>query len=278
MSSADDVRVVTRSSDLDDYDIISIQSISAAVPHKTTESFRHYIWAAMATYAFGNKSVDHVMRQYDYIWQRVRNGVFEKNPRILLLRSMMEKIQTISNDLEMKETKNELCFVCSKAALVRLEASFKAAYGLIRKEYIFESDAVIRIILEQLAWSYSAIQTNPEKLGSLRPNKCITKLKDVCPEAGMLYGRLSEWAHIDPFIITEYQRFHKEKIPVVRRSQHNSLQSGVNLIYLSTIYIKVIQTIFEMYEKDVYSEKLDELIGLYQLYLDSDSDTNSEFK
>jgi len=261
-----EVRVITKSRDLDDYDILSIQSLSAAVPHETTESFRHFIWAAMATYAFGNKSIDNVMKNYDYIWQRYKKGVFENNPRILLLRSMTKEIKQAADALEAIEIEDNLSQICAKAALVRLEATFKSAYGLIRKEYIFESDAVIRIILEQIAWAYVAYGTDPDKLSMLKPNKCITKLKKVFPYAGKLYGMLSEWAHIDASIISDYERFHAEGVPVVRRSDHNSQQSGVNLMCLSVVYVKMIQDLFSIYEPEKSYKEIDRMNHMYEEY------------
>lgn len=262
----EDVRIMTRSRDLDDYDILSIASISAAVPHKTNESFRHFIWAAMSTYAFGNKSIDHVMKRYDYVWQRYRKGIFEHNPRILLLRRLMEIIQQASSRLESNDIKDDLGLICAKSALIRLEASFKSAYGLIRKEYIFESDAVIRIIIEQIAWAYSAPNADPTKLSRLRPNKCITKLKEIFPDAGKLYGMLSSWAHIDPSIISDYERFHKTDTPVVRRSEHNSLQSGTYLVCLAIVYINVTQHIFKIYPTSEFDSLMAELQGMYESY------------
>jgi len=59
IKSNDETRVLDSSPDLDDYEILSVRTLSAAVPHKTTESLRRLVWGAMATYSFGNKSVDH---------------------------------------------------------------------------------------------------------------------------------------------------------------------------------------------------------------------------
>ena len=64
-----EVRFLTASHDLDDYDVISTQTLSVAVPYKTTEGLRKLIWAAMVTYIFGNTSVDHVIRRYGGLWE-----------------------------------------------------------------------------------------------------------------------------------------------------------------------------------------------------------------
>jgi hypothetical protein len=51
-SKEPEVRVLASSRDLDDYDIMSTMTLSAAVPHRTTDGFRKLIWAAMVTYGF----------------------------------------------------------------------------------------------------------------------------------------------------------------------------------------------------------------------------------
>jgi hypothetical protein len=53
---------------------------------------------------------------------------------------------------------------------------FKAAYGLVRKEYIFETDAVVRLILEQLAWAYAVYSAPDNDVFKVSPTKCITRL------------------------------------------------------------------------------------------------------
>jgi len=53
MSTSDaELHILTASEDLDDYDILAINTLSVAVPYRTTESFRKLIWAAMVTYMF----------------------------------------------------------------------------------------------------------------------------------------------------------------------------------------------------------------------------------
>lgn len=269
-----EVRVFKSSSDLDDYDILLLHTISAAVPHTSTESFRKFIWAAMVTYSFNNKSVDHVMRRYHWAWERCKKNVFEKNPRILILRELVALVNQIAERLEERKDQNTLGQICAKAALCRLEATFKSAYGLIRKEYIFESDAVIRLILEQLAWSYVASSVPDCDVQNLVPTKCVSAFKKFFSEAGSLYGELSEWAHIDPSIVLNYVRFHQNDIPVVRRSEHNSLQSGIYLTVLAVVYFRLIQHLFVIYENEEYDQILSRLNSMFEKYssLNDDAD------
>jgi hypothetical protein len=194
----------TSSRDLDDYDILSTMTLSVAVPYRTTESFRKLIWAAMATYGFGNSSVDHVLRRYGFMWDRRADKSFQHEPRIIALRSIAEAANEIANALDRVTVGSGLGPLCAKAALCRLEASFKAAYGLVRREYIFETDAVVRLILEQIAWAFAIHSVPDDEVFSLSSTKCIGRLKTIFPECGVLYGALSEWAHIDPSLAQKY--------------------------------------------------------------------------
>lgn len=245
MPSADnEVRVLIASDDLDDYDILAMKTLSVAIPYKATESLRKLIWAAMATYVFGNSSVDHVIRRYGHLWERRSNKSFESDPRLLILRGTQEDVSLIAETLENIDTSPSLGQVCAKSALCRLEATFKAAYGLIRRNYIFETEAVVRMLLEQLAWAHEAHSMDDDTLRTLSPTKCITRFKAVFADAGKFYGELSDGAHLDPSIVENYLRFHSTGSKVIRRSATDSQYSGYYLTALASLYLEVAQKLF----------------------------------
>jgi hypothetical protein len=239
-----DVRVITSSRDLDDYDILSTMTLSVAVPHRTTESFRRLIWAAMATYGLGNSSVDHVIRRYGHLWERRSDKSFQSDPRIIALREIAAVVKEVADELDRVTPAPGVGRLCSKAALCRLEASFKAAYGLVRREYVFETDAVVRLILEQIAWAFAVHSEPDDKVFQLSPTKCIGRLKTVFPGCGVLYGLLSEWAHLDPTLAQNYVEFSNHGVDVVRRSDANAFESGANLMVLAPVYLEVAQKLF----------------------------------
>jgi hypothetical protein len=84
-------------------------------------------------------------------------------------------------------------------ALIRMNAAFLAASHLIRLGFAFESEAVIRLGLEQVAWSNAVRRlTEPEEVEKLSGTGHITKLKSLFPGAGPVYNRLSDLAHVAP--------------------------------------------------------------------------------
>lgn len=261
-----EIHVLTSSRDLDDYDVLALQTLSAAVPHKTSDGFRKLIWAAMVTHVFGNKSVDHVLRRYDHLWERFRPHARETSPRILALRNMAAQIDSVAAALETISPGGKVGSVCAKAALCRLEATFKAAYGLVRKNYIFETEALVRLILEQLAWACAARHIEDDRVFSLNPTKCIGALKRIYPDAGRIYGELSEGAHIDPSIAPNYVRFHEKGQPVVRRSRSDAQAIGKRLLELAVVYVKVVQELFSAFPVEEYESITRELETLCQSY------------
>jgi hypothetical protein len=254
-----EIRVLTSTRDLDDYDVLALNTISAAVPHKTSDGLRKLIWAAMVAHMFGNKSVDHVLRRYEHLWERFRPHARETSPQILALRQMAAQVDAIASALERVDPGALIGQICAKSALCRLEATFKAAYGLVRKNYIFETEAVVRLILEQMAWSCAAARIGDESVFYLNPTKCVGSFKSLYPDAGRIYGELSEGAHIDPSIAANYIRFHENGVPVVRRSRSDALASGARLLELAEVYAKVVQHLFSplpMPEYEMISQEL----------------------
>ena len=201
----------------------------------------------MVTYSFGNQSVDHVMRRYGHLWEERENKSFETDQFLLILRSNNEAIANIADKLEGFSTTDKPGAVCAKAAMCRLEATFKAAYGLIRRDYIFEASAMVRMVLEQIAWAHQAHRSSENQLRNLNPTRCITPFKAVFSEAGRFYGELSEDAHLDPSIVDHYVRFHSKKQNVVRRSSRDSRHVGYHLTALASVYLQVVQELFALY-------------------------------
>ena len=210
----------------------------------------------MVTYVFGNSSVDHVIRRYGHLWEHREDKSFEADPRLLVLRATYEDVAEIASALENTSASSQLGHVCAKSALCRLEATFKAAYGLIRRDYVFETEAVVRMLLEQMAWAHEAYSKDESALRKLNPTKCITPFKVVFNEAGNFYGALSEGAHIDPSIVDNYLRFHKSGSKVIRRSSPDSQHSGYYLTALASVYLEVVQKLFSPFNKSDY-ESLD---------------------
>ena len=178
---------------------------------------------AAASVAYGRySSIDYVYRKYlkdidlskkeSSTVQHVRHSL---NVSKCITNSVLAKRKDL-NDLP-----DHFGLFASGVALMKLEASFSVARFLISKGFIFESSSIIRMILEQIAWCYSVSDIKDNYLYKVSPRKCITKLKELIPQAGIMYGFLSERAHIEPSQIHRLVSFEKGESYVIYSSINN---------------------------------------------------------
>ena len=86
----------------------------------------------------------------------------------------------------------------AEVALRRLQYSFFSAHLLYQLGHKYEAHAVSRLVLEQIAWAYSASQLdNLAEIKKLVTTNCISRLRELNQGYGRLYGILSKKVHLD---------------------------------------------------------------------------------
>jgi hypothetical protein len=78
------------------------------------------------------------------------------------------------------------------ANLIRLQATVRAAKTLANRGYYFETLALTRFAVEQIAWTWTCHNKTETEALKTKANKCINMLKVIYPTCGKLYGFLSE--------------------------------------------------------------------------------------
>ncbi len=97
--------------------------------------------------------------------------------------------------------------IFADVALCRLYSTYFSIGLLFRIGKIFEARAICRIFLEQVAWSYTASTCKDYKEATkVLPSRAINKLKNIIPQVGMMYGKLSHDVHLD---IKQHKSFLK---------------------------------------------------------------------
>lgn len=177
------------------------------VPEEMTVQEEVYLLASQQTLHLGNLSVDHILRtQYNKHIPIVR-----KNREILLKRDQTtQKKQLISDTLRTAkrisesihdklvtlERKNDTLGASTSLIIFqRLFPGIKACRFLIKYGYLFESYAIQRQVLEQVAFAYHVFHTR-SVAEVLDPPKSIMELKRFHNKAGYLYGWLSKRTHL----------------------------------------------------------------------------------
>ena len=129
-------------------------------------------------------------------------------------------------------------------AMGRLSTSFKAATMLLNSGFFVEVVAVLRLIIEQLAWgSFLLVEENEKKIKENRTQRDVGYLRQqLGEEYGKLYGDLSSEAHLEPKAIGKYLHMdEEEQIAAVRdRSGEKCKDETITLLKLFNGYCKLL--------------------------------------
>ncbi|MCU1395586.1 MAG: hypothetical protein JWM34_4014 [Ilumatobacteraceae bacterium] len=195
---------------LDDFDVIASPGGSILIARRlATSGMRTNLLAAMSAHQMGLRSIDEVRRRYleeepeddavkpDHLLDQYRSVVATCAEHIRLARRRLESTN---------ESPPSDGVLAASVALTRLESGFRSINILYRIGCNHEGDSIARQMLEQIAWSYVAAQTTSrDRLGDLRPTKCISNLASAIPSVGPAYGQLNETTHL------QYKHHHLAK-------------------------------------------------------------------
>lgn len=195
-----DYRINSRIQELlENFDVIATFRHIALVPGSSNlDDLNENVNAALIATTMGLKSIDHAKRRY----------VESKEER-------PEKFHSLGAYNEAyKHAKNYINVIMRKAStqghppatvgvygaaivLQRLQSSFFCSHLLYNLGHKYEGHAVSRLILEQIAWAYTAYPlTDLEHVKKIETTKSIGNLKSLVPDVGRLYGYLSTKTHI----------------------------------------------------------------------------------
>ena len=222
-------------------EIIGTQHFSVAVPIKSDPEFKAMILSAGVTHAMGNSSIDNIYRKN-------KNEFLERfDPHkccpvgsvkecLLKIRNRAVSVATELSKLEIEENSNHGVFAAANS-LIRIQATFHAAVQLSLNGLNIESDAVTRQGLEQVAWSLRVLcHDDNEEIYNTKPNKCIPELKKFIESAGVLYGILSDSAHVAPKTHERFISVRDDRVRVSIRDPDSTAQSAFYTLLLLDAY------------------------------------------
>jgi hypothetical protein len=202
------------------------KSFIFAVPLDAPPELQKRMFAGMKSYfkelRYGKtESIDQLLKEVGDKWR------FEVESRTELQVLVDEMVTTARRELENtlaactrnpRWTDNTtLGGFVGASAVFRLRSTFTAAALMTRFGYGYEGAALIRLILEQIAWAYSI--RNAADLSVLHepPTGRISELRSLAPWTGRLYGWLSDRTHIDPDLTREYIQLSEDLHRVLMR-------------------------------------------------------------
>jgi hypothetical protein len=233
--------------DLGDTKVIWHHFTPLIVPEEFSLTEERYLLASQQTLFCGNTSVDNILKSQFADYETQIAAALQKHKDNVNLR----KIELVSKTL--KEAKKvyttvydslkgldfsstgEAHLVCEMIFL-RLHSGFKACRFLIKYGYYFETYAIQRQILEQLAFAYH-VSNHITYDDFLQPPSCIKQFKNFYPSVGTLYGLLSNRTHIDKTQIKLFRiRNENDEVQTIINSLDYSLETMYDFLRLLDIY------------------------------------------
>jgi hypothetical protein len=185
---------------LEDFEIVGNSPLIALLRRPVVPtSLRENVHTAIVASFFGLSSLDHVRKTYplpdlDTDAEDPIRKAYE-----LYITSYITAKEYIYKILKKVDRKGlspaRVGVFGASVVLQRLTDSFFSAHLLYLLGNRYEGHAVSRLILEQIAWAYAAIDI--KDIEKIVTTKAISQLKKKLPAAGKLYGYLSEKAHLD---------------------------------------------------------------------------------
>jgi hypothetical protein len=180
---------------LRDFDVLLNQSWPVGVDSDYPSELRVRLSAASISFQMGNKSVDHVVKRY------LTDVTYKESPTDRLdkriahsLKLQLGKLDKILIELEPKNS--VLGQMVSKWTFMRVPFSFDFAITCAQRGALFECLAIVRMILEQVAWSLDVrFLDDFHAITSRQASQSIGAMRSIHPAAGKFYGWLSDHAH-----------------------------------------------------------------------------------
>ncbi|MCU1028637.1 hypothetical protein [Stenotrophomonas maltophilia] len=231
----------------EDTEFIGNTILVLGVPFDAPDEFKRRVWSAALSYVDGNRSMDYYFKRYGHL------AVFpQPDPSRVRLSTVFQKCRIevdrvaaqLANGVEREA---HLGLFAAESALMRLKPSFEYASFLLMQGATYESAAILRLCLEQVAWAYDIHEIDDRTIFDKNPTRSISKLKNVESRVGRLYSHLSDYTHIQPRLQREYIDFSGEYAAVRFRDFEAALEMSNTYIEVVDVYVAVTEYVSRKY-------------------------------
>jgi hypothetical protein len=227
------------SHELFELDLIGDPLFTLGVPANAPPRFKQMVFAAGKTYVMGNRSVDYMLREYGALWNFDDSKKHDFSPLFLEVCSFViaHVDQEIDRFMAIPKKDDHPGLFAAGSALMRLYSSFRSACLLLRQHYWVEMACILKLILEQLAWSYVVCRLEGKLFFARVPSKAVATYKTFYPTAGKLYGWLNEASHVSPERTIDYLDFSGKRPGVYLSSSFEAAKHAYFLVLLVDMFL-----------------------------------------
>lgn len=227
-----------------DYDTLADVQSAIRLPSSAPTELRLNLLAAMKAHYGGYRSIDYVKKNFSEGWEHLGHSKEEDTVREVMRISLdiIWKLNTYFGD---SIVQGNIGIIVARAALWRLQNSFKSALILIKEGYFYEAVAIERQIFEQLSWCYSIYNLDHiETIKNSKVTKSIHKIKnDFGEEFGRFYNFLTKHAHITADLLDDYIEINGNISTITFKSIEKINMSAYIMLTLIYLYETITEII-----------------------------------
>jgi hypothetical protein len=213
-------------------DYLGDDLFTVGVPALAPAGFRHAVASAARGWLFEDPVLLAALQPYGGVelFQPPKGGYYPlfRDIAYFVVRHIRAEIDRIGN---IPRVPDQHGVFAAQNALVRLQSSYFAACALMRQYLWVEFACILKLILEQLAWSYAVRDLEGPKLFATKPSN----------------GFLNHTAHISPNLTAEYIEFGMRVPTVFLASAKYAARCAYFLLLTTDIYLLVSEFVHEQY-------------------------------
>lgn len=237
--------------ELTNLDVRGFSPLIVAFHRNAPEKLKKGVMGAATACQLSNQSIDYTIKTYGNLWDIKSEDSPDREIIFTVTSELRESISPVIRRLyDCDPSPAGVGMIAAQTALARLESSIDGTILLVRLGFSFEALTVCRLILEQVAWSYAVHSVEEEKVKNIMPTKTISKLKEIFPYAGKLYGELSTLSHMNPGVASHYLEIKKGSTIITLRSHELSSIGAFLFMHVADIFAVISEGIFRPYFKD----------------------------
>lgn len=242
---------------LEDFILFGSPFITIGIPYYFPEIYYKKTYAGAVACSLGLNSVDWTYKRYVEHLTFLDQDYQIEAKFIEVLHSIKQAVGKQIEYYTSIDKPDIPSLFASSAAYYRLKNTFKAVILCLRTDLYFETLALERMIIEQLAWIFT-IHNYQGDFFQVNPTSCISNLKNLIPGIGKVYGQLSERTHIKPNTTKEYIKILENDLGVVLRDRNQTIRNTRALLNIYDLFCIIGEYIIRNYINEYRYVKKDD--------------------
>ncbi len=229
------------------------EGIMYAIPTNSSKRFKRHIQAALTAYLNEDYEYDSIREilsdlPIECIEEESSGSDIARDLILDIIYMLEDLLKFIGKNPDKKPGIHIYCL-----QMHRLQSTFESAVILLKNGYHVETSSLFRLIIEQVAWTYSNIDNDMEAIKKSNQKsertKTISALNEIKEGSSRIYGVYSNETHMNlseswQYIVTDDELNHTY---IKKRSGIRCSERNIDLALLCELYLLSIEKVAEKY-------------------------------